>query len=156
MALWGAVMGHANLIYHTAGWLEGGLVASFEKLVIDCEMLQHMSRMLEPLKIDLEETGLEAMREVGPGGHFFGCEHTMQRYRSAFYEPFISDWQNSENWVAGGGRDATARATELWPKILEEFSPPPMDPATREALEAYVAKRKEQLGGEEPLLEPTE
>lgn len=155
MALWSAVMGHGNLIYHTAGWLEGGLVASFEKLVIDCEMLQHMSKMLEPIKIDLEETGLEAMREVGPGGHFLGCDHTMQRYKTAFYDPFISDWQNSENWVLAGSKDATTRATELWPKILDEFEPPPIDPAIDEALQAYMAKRKEQLAGDEPLLEPT-
>ena len=156
MALWSAVMGHGNLIYHTAGWLEGGLVASFEKLVIDCEMLQHMSKMLEPLKIDLDETGLEAMHEVGPGGHFFGCDHTMQRYKTAFYEPFISDWQNSENWVLAGSKDATERATELWPKILEDFTPPPIDPAIEEALQAYMAHRKEELGGEEPILEPTD
>lgn len=156
MALWSSVMGHGNLIYHTAGWLEGGLVASFEKLVIDCEMLQHMSKMLEPIKIDLEETGLEAMREVGPGGHFFGCDHTMQRYKTAFYEPFISDWQNSENWVLAGSKDATMRATELWPKILEEFTPPPTDPAIEEALQAYMAHRKQELGGEEPILEPTD
>ncbi|MBT6272682.1 MAG: trimethylamine methyltransferase family protein [Chromatiales bacterium] len=155
MSLWGAVMGHGNLIYHTAGWLEGGLVASFEKLVIDCEMLQHMSKMLEPLKIDLTETGLEAMREVGPGGHFFGSAHTMERYKTAFYEPFISDWQNSENWALAGAKDATARATELWPKILDEFEPPPTDPAVVEALEAYMAKRKEELKRDEPLLEPT-
>jgi trimethylamine--corrinoid protein Co-methyltransferase len=156
MALWGAVMGYGNLIYHTAGWLEGGLVASFEKLVIDCEMLQHMSRMLEPLKIDLDEVGLDAMQEVGPGGHFFGCAHTMERYKTAFYEPFISDWQNSENWVAAGSKDATARATELWPKILDEFEPPPIEADRREALEAYVARRKEILDGDEPLLEPTD
>ena len=115
-----------------------------------------MSKMLEPLKIDLDEVGLEAMREVGPGGHFFGCAHTMGRYKTAFYEPFVSDWQNSESWTAAGARDATARATELWPKILEEFEPPPIDPSTREALEDYIARRKEQLGGEEPLLEPTD
>jgi trimethylamine---corrinoid protein Co-methyltransferase len=155
MALWGAVMGHGNLIYHTAGWLEGGLVASFEKLMIDCEMLQHMSKMLEPLKIDLAETGLEAMREVGPGGHFFGCAHTMERYKDAFYEPFISDWQNSANWAIAGSKDATTRATELWPKVLEEFEPPPADPAVEEALQAYMAKRKEELKGVEPLTEPT-
>ncbi len=155
MSLWGAVMGHANLIYHTAGWLEGGLVASFEKLIIDCEMLQHMSKMLEPLKIDLEETGLEAMREVGPGGHFFGCAHTMERYKNAFYEPFISDWQNSESWVLAGAKDATTRATELWQKILLEFEPPPTDPAIIEELEAYMAHRKEVLKGDEPILEPT-
>jgi trimethylamine--corrinoid protein Co-methyltransferase len=155
MALWGAVMGYGNLIYHTAGWLEGGLVASFEKLIIDCEMLQHMSKMLEPLKIDLAETGLEAMREVGPGGHFFGCQHTMERYKDAFYEPFISDWQNSENWVIAGSKDATTRATELWPKVLQEFEPPPTDPAIIEELQAYMAKRKEELKGVEPIAEPT-
>lgn len=156
MALWGAVMGHGNLVYHAAGWLEGGLVASFEKLVIDCEMLQQMSVMLEPLKIDLAETGLEAMQEVGPGGHFFGCEHTRERYKKAFYAPFLSDWQNHENWALAGSKDATARATELWPKILAEFTPPPIDVAVQEELEAYVATRKEVLGKEEPMLEPTE
>jgi trimethylamine--corrinoid protein Co-methyltransferase len=155
MALWGAVMGHGNLIYHAAGWLEGGLLASFEKLIIDCEMLQHMNAMLQPLKIDLEETGFEAMQEVGPGGHFFGCAHTMERYKNAFYEPFLSDWQNSENWVLAGSKDATTRATEIWQKILAEFEPPPTDPAIKEELLAYVARRKEQLGKEEPLLEPT-
>jgi trimethylamine---corrinoid protein Co-methyltransferase len=155
MALWGAVMGHGNFIYHTAGWLEGGLVASFEKVIIDCEMLQHMSAMLEPLKINLEETGLEAMKEVGPGGHFFGCGHTMERYKNAFYEPFLSNWQNYENWQLAGGKDATARATEIWPKILEEFEPPPSDPAIIEEMEAYIANRKETLGTQEPDLEPT-
>jgi trimethylamine--corrinoid protein Co-methyltransferase len=155
MALWGAVMGHGNLIYHTAGWLEGGLLASFEKLVIDCEMLQHMSKMLEPLKIDLAETGLEAMKEVGPGGHFFGCAHTMERYKTAFYQPFISDWQNSEAWTLAGAKDATTRATELWPKILQEFEPPASDPAIEEQLQDYMAKRKQKLGSEEPILEPT-
>lgn len=155
MALWGAVMGHGNLVYHAAGWLEGGLVASFEKLVIDCEMLQQMSEMLKPLKIDLAETGLDAMQEVGPGGHFFGCEHTKERYKTAFYAPFLSDWQNNENWTLAGSKDATTRATELWPKILAEFTPPPIDAAVHEALEAYVAKRKETLGREEPMLEPS-
>ena len=155
MALWGAVMGHGNFIYHAAGWLEGGLVASFEKIIIDCEMLQQMSAMLQPLNIDLAETGLEAIREVGPGGHFFGCDHTQERYKSAFYAPFISDWQNYESWTLAGSKDATTRATELWPKILAEFTPPPMDAAVHEALESYVAKRKETLGREEPMLQPT-
>jgi len=156
MALWGAVLGHGNLIYHAAGWLEGGLVASFEKLVIDCEMLQQMSTILQPLKIDLAETGLEAMQEVGPGGHYFGCEHTKERYKTAFYAPFMSDWQNHENWTLAGSKDATARATELWPKILAEFTPPPIDAAVQEELEAYVATRKETLGKEEPMLEPSD
>jgi trimethylamine--corrinoid protein Co-methyltransferase len=118
-------------------------------------MLQHMSYMLEPLRIDLEEAGLEAMREVGPGGHFFGCEHTKQRFKTAFYSPFLSDWQNHENWTLAGAHDATARATVLWQKILAEFEPPALDPAIREQLEAYVARRKEALGTDDPALEPT-
>ena len=154
MALWGAVMGYGNLIYHAAGWLEGGLVASFEKIVMDCEMLQHMSYMLRPIKVDDAELGLDAMEEVGPGGHFFGCSHTMERYKTAFYEPFLSDWQNNENWRAAGAKDATVRATELWQKALGEFEAPPMDPAIKEELEAFVIRRKEQLKGDEPRLEP--
>jgi len=154
MALWGAVMGYGNMIYHAAGWLEGGLVASFEKIIIDCEMLQHMSHMLRPLKIDLDEIGLDAIKEVGPGGHFFGCDHTMERYKTAFYEPFLSDWQNNENWQLAGAKDATTRATETWQKILKEFEPPPTDPAIKEELDAFVRKRKEQLGKDEPALEP--
>lgn len=156
MALWGAVMGHGNFIYHAAGWLEGGLVASFEKLIIDCEMLQQMTALLQPLKFDSAEVGVDAMREVGPGGHFFGCQHTLDRYKSAFYEPFLSDWQNYENWTLAGSRDATARATEIWPKILAEFSPPPINPSVRDELESFVAKRKEVLGMEEPMLEPVD
>lgn len=155
MALWGGVMGHGNLIYHAAGWLEGGLVASFEKLVMDCEMLQHMARLLTPPKIDFEEAGLDAMEEVGPGGHFFGCAHTMDRFKNAFYEPFLSDWQNYENWQLAGAKDSTVRATELWQQALHEYEAPPIDPAIDEALQAYVAKRKESLGKEEPTLEPT-
>ncbi len=154
MSLWSAVMGHGNMIYHAAGWLEGGLVASFEKLVQDCEMLQHMSKMLQPIKLNLEEIGLEAMEEVGPGGHFFGCDHTMQRFKTAFYEPMLSDWQNQENWQIAGAKDATTRATEIWQKALVDYEEPAIDPAIKEELQAYVAKRKEEMGKDEPILEP--
>ncbi len=154
MALWGAVMGHGNFIYHAAGWLEGGLVASFEKLIIDCEMLQHMAAFLRPVKVDDETLGLDAMDEVGPGGHFFGCDHTMQRYKNAFYEPFMSDWQNNQNWQAAGAKDATMRATGVWQRALNEFEPPVIDQAINEELEAYVTIRKQELGREEPRLEP--
>ena len=154
MALWGAVMGHGNFIYHAAGWLEGGLVASFEKMMIDCEMLQHMAALLRPVTVDERTLALEAMHEVGPGGHFFGCDHTMQRYKNAFYEPFMSDWQNSQNWQESGARDATMRATEMWQRALDEYQPPPLDPAVNEELEAWAARRKQELGREEPRLEP--
>ena len=150
MALWGAVTGLGNFIYHGAGWLEGGLVASFEKLVIDVEMLQMMASLVDVPPINDAEFGLEAMREVGPGGHFFGSPHTLERYKTAFYSPFTSDWQNNENWEAAGGLTATERATGIWQEVLRTFEAPPIDAAIREELDAYVATRKEEIGSGEP------
>lgn len=150
MALWGAITGRGNLIYHAAGWLEGGLVASFEKLVIDAEMLQMMSCLLEQPDFSDDDFALEAMTDAGPGGHFFGTAHTLSRYKDAFYSPMISDWQNNENWADAGSLTATDRATVLWQDILKSFVPPPIDQAVVEELEAYTAHRKEQIGTGEP------
>jgi len=150
MALWGATMGHGNLIYHGAGWLEGGLVASFEKLVVDAEILQHMISFLQPIDTAPSEIALDAIQGVQPGGHFFGEEHTMARYESAFYAPFLSDWRTQENWEADGAKTATNRATEIWQQVLADFEPPEMDPARLEAVDAYVAQRKESMGMQEP------
>jgi trimethylamine---corrinoid protein Co-methyltransferase len=150
MALWGAVLGHGNLVYHAAGWQEGGLTASFEKLIIDVEMIQHMMEFLTPIKVDEGELAVEALGRVPTGGHFFGEPHTLERYSTAFYQPMLSNWQNYEAWQEAGGLDATHRATRLWKKALDEYVEPAMDPAIREALEAYVAKRKEEIGDGEP------
>ena len=150
MALWGAVMGHGNLVYHAAGWLEGGLTASFEKLVLDIELLQNMVEFLKPISVSEEDLGFEAIRDVPTGGHFFGEQHTLERYESAFYEPLISDWQNHESWEAAGGRTAEERATDVWKQALEEYQQPPMDPAIREELDAYVDRRRAEIGDGEP------
>ncbi|BCH24029.1 trimethylamine methyltransferase family protein [Mesorhizobium sp. L-8-3] len=150
MALWGAVLGHGNIVYHAAGWQEGGLTASFEKLVIDVEMIQHMMEFLQPIAVDENELALDALARVPPGGHFFGDAHTLSRYADAFYRPLLSNWQNHEAWTEAGALDATARATGLWKKALEEYRQPPMDPAIREALEAYVARRRDEIGAGEP------
>lgn len=150
MALWGAVLGHGNLVYHAAGWQEGGLTASFEKLIIDVEMIQHMMAFLEPIKVDEGELAVEALGRVPTGGHFFGEPHTLERYSTAFYQPMLSNWQNFEAWTEAGALDATQRATKLWKKALEEYQQPAMDPAISEALEAYVAKRREEIGDGEP------
>ncbi len=149
-ALWGAVMGHGNVVYHAAGWLEGGLVASYEKVIIDIECLQHMAGILSPITVTDAEFGLDAIREVGPGGHFFGTAHTLERYRTAFYEPLLSDWQNNESWRLAGAKTATERATEVWQRALAEFEPPALDPARLEAIDAYVARRKEEIGTGDP------
>jgi trimethylamine--corrinoid protein Co-methyltransferase len=143
MSLWGAVMGHANLVNHAAGWLEGGLTASYEKLILDAEMLQMMAEYLRPIEINEDTLAVEAIREVGPAGHFFGSAHTLARYETAFYSPMLSDWRNFKAWEEAGSRDATQRANTIWKKLLEEYEQPPLDPAVDEALVAYVERRKE-------------
>ncbi len=150
MALWSACLCHGNMIYHAAGWMEGGLVASYEKFILDVEMLQMMAKMFEPVSFSDDEFALEAIDEVGPGGHFFGCDHTMQRYRTAFHEPLLSDWQNYENWELAGSKTATERAAELWQQALKEYQEPKLPEDRLEELEAYVARRKEEIGDGEP------
>ena len=150
MAMWGAVTGHGNLIYHSAGWGEGGLVADFEKVILDCEMLQAMTETLRPVQFEDADFGFSAHDEVPPGGHFFGTAHTMERYETAFYSPFLSDWSNNENWRDAGAHTATERAMALWPQILDAYTPPPLDVARVEEMQAYIARRKEQIGSDEP------
>jgi len=150
MALWGAVLGHANLVYHAAGWQEGGLTASYEKLVLDVEMLQHMMEFLRPIEVGDEELGFDTIKGVATGGHFFGEPHTLARYETAFYQPLVSDWRNYETWHLAGAKDATARATGVWQRALAEYEEPALDPAVREALDDYVARRRREIGDGEP------
>ena len=146
MSLWGAVMGHANMVMHGAGWMEGGLTASFEKMVLDAELLQTMAEFMQPLVVDDDTLALDAIREVGPGGHFFGAAHTLARYETAFYAPMVSDWRNFESWQIGGSPSATDHAARLVKELLAGYETPPLDVAIAEELAAYVAKRKEEGG----------
>jgi len=146
MSIWPCMMGQATLVKHALGWLEGGLCASFEKVIIDAEMLQMASEFLQPIQINDAEFGISAMEEVGPGGHYFGAAHTMERYDTAFYEPILSDWRNFETWEGDGAVDATTRAHKIYKKLLAEYTSPPMDAAIAEELDAYVARRKEEGG----------
>ncbi len=146
MSVWGAVMGGANLVLHGAGWMEGGLVASYEKVIIDAEILQMMAEFLRPLDINDDTLGLGAIAEVGPGGHFFGSPHTMERYETAFYAPMVSDWRNFETWREGGAIDAAHKANAIWKQLLASYRQPPIDAAIDEALKEFVAKRKEEGG----------
>jgi trimethylamine--corrinoid protein Co-methyltransferase len=144
MALWGALLGGAHLVNHAAGWLEGGLTASFEKLIVDAELLQMMAAYFEPLEVSQAALALDSIREVGPGGHFFGTAHTLERYESAFYVPLVSDWSNYERWRESGGANAGQRANAIWKRLLGEYEKPPLDPAVDEALRDYVARRKRE------------
>jgi trimethylamine--corrinoid protein Co-methyltransferase len=145
MSLWGAVMGHANLVNHAAGWLEGGLTASFEKLIIDAEMLQMMSETLKPIIVNDDELALDAIAEVLPGGHHFGTAHTLERYETAFYKPLVSDRQNFEAWQEAGSVDSAHRANGIWKKLLSTYQKPETDPGIEEALSCYVDERKREI-----------
>ena len=148
MSLWPAVMGHANMVMHGAGWMEGGLAASFEKFIIDIELLQMISQFLVPLTVNEAELALDAMAEVGPGGHFFGAAHTLERYESAFYSPLVSDWQNFESWEESGSQTATQRAHMIYQQVLADFEAPPLDDAVSEELADFVARRTEEGGSD--------
>jgi len=142
MSLWGAVSGHANIIVHAAGWLEGGLTASFEKLIVDAEMLQMVSESLRPIEVNEDTIALDAIVEAGPGGHFFGVAHTMSRYETAFYQPILTEQRNFESWQEAGSVDTQKRANRIWKQLLADYRQPPLDPAIDEELEAYVTARK--------------
>ena len=146
MALWGATLGGAHLVLHAAGWMEGGLTASMEKFIIDIEMLQQMAELMQPVPFDEAELAFEAIKEVGSGGHFFGAAHTMERYRTAFYAPFVSDWSNFGQWTEAGAKTATIRANGIWKQVLHDFEPPAIDPGTVEELDAFIAKRTQEGG----------
>jgi len=146
ISLWGAINSGGNLLMHGAGWLEGGLCASFEKLVLDVDLLQMINEMQKPVMVGDEDLALDAIAEVGPGGHFFGVQHTQDRYRSAFYAPVLSDWRNFESWQEAGSPTAIDKAYTEWKKRLSLYEQPPMDTAILEELTDFVNKRKAEGG----------
>jgi trimethylamine--corrinoid protein Co-methyltransferase len=145
MSLWGAVMGGAQIVKHAAGWLEGGLCASFEKFIIDIDMLQMMAKTLQPLEVSEKTLALDAIKEAGHGGHFFATAHTMENYTTAFHEPMVSDWSNYETWSENGELTALQRANKIYRQKLSEYQPPQMDDSIRSALEAYVHERRQEI-----------
>ena len=146
MSLWGAISGGSNFVMHGAGWMEGGLSASFEKFVMDVDLLQMMAVYLEGVEITEESLAVDAVKDVGPGGHFFGTQHTMDRYKNAFYSPLISDWRNFESWQEAGSPDAFQKTNQVYKQALEEYQQPALDIAIDEELEAFIQKRIEEGG----------
>jgi trimethylamine--corrinoid protein Co-methyltransferase len=142
MTLWPAILGHTNLIIHSAGWLESGLVCSLEKFVLDVESLAMMSRFLKGLEISEETLALEEIAEVGPGGNHFGTAFTMERFQEAFYRPTVSDRQNFETWTEHGAKDALQRAHEIANQLLELYEQPELSSKVQGELMDYVEKRK--------------
>ena len=135
-----------NWVMHSAGWLESGLVSCYEKFVVDIEILRMLQEEFTPLEIDEASLAFDAHTEVGAGGHFLGAAHTLERFRDCFYRPLLSSTENFERWNRLGARDATERAGELWRKTLEEYEQPPLDDGIRAELDAYVTRRRAELG----------
>ena len=146
-SLQAAILSHSHLINHAAGWLEGGLSASLEKIIVDAEMLRNWAEFLKPVRFDDDDLAVEAIAGVAAGGHYFGSPHTLARYESAFYRPLLSDWSNFESWTLAGARNATTRATAIWKDMLAQYVAPPLDAAVKESIAAYVARRIEAIGG---------
>jgi trimethylamine--corrinoid protein Co-methyltransferase len=145
-SLWALTQAGGNFIMHAAGWMEGGLTASFEKFILDCDLLQMVAEFLTPLDVSEAGLALEAVREVGPAGHYFGTAHTLERFETAFYSPILSDWRNFETWQEAGSPTAYQKANMVWQKELAAYERPPMDPAIEEELDAFVARRKAEGG----------
>ena len=136
----------ANFVLHSAGWLEGGLCTGFEKLIMDADRLGSYQKVLDQgLDVSDEAMARDAFGEVDAGGHFLGCSHTMRNYQNAFYEPQLSDSENVESWEEAGPLDMRVRANVRVNRMLDEYEQPKMEEATRDALDAFVAKRKENL-----------
>ncbi len=139
------VLGGAHFVLHAAGWLEGGLATGYEKLVLDADRLGAYETVLRGFATDDDALGRDAYSDVEPGAHFLGSAHTLSHYRTAFYEAPLSDSNSVEQWEEQGGKDAARRAYDRWNQLLHDYAPPPMDPAVRESLDDYVARRKREL-----------
>ena len=137
-------MGGVNFMLHAAGWMEGGLVSSYEKFVMDCDQLGMMHAFARGVDMSEEALAMDALAEVGPGGHFLGCGHTQANFQSAFYRSPVADNGSFEQWDSEGRKDAAQRASALWRRTLADYEAPAIDPGVDEALKAFVARRKDE------------
>lgn len=146
MTLMPTFLAGANYVMHSAGWLEGGLVAGYEKFIMDVELLQMLRAEFTPLEIDEGSLAFDAHVEVGHGGHFLGAMHTMERFRTCFHRPFLSSSDNFSKWTNGGQLDTNQRAGLIYKKKLEEYEAPAIDEAIKAELKEYVDRRRTELG----------
>ena len=150
MGAWGAFLAGATILIHGAGWIEGGLTISFEKLITDLEVMQTFAELCTETPADDASIALDALTEVQPGGHFFGASHTLERYETEFYEPLVADWSNFGTWTERGSKDASVRATEIWQRVLGEARAPGVDEARLAEALAFAERRKSEGGALPP------
>lgn len=141
-SLWPAFLAGANFMLHAAGWLESGLVMSYEKFMMDVDQLGAFHTLARGLALDDNGFAFEAFREIGPGKHYLGSQHTLANYQSAYYEFELADNNSYEQWSAEGSHDQLQRASARWRAQLQRYEPPPLDPAIDQAICEYVERRK--------------
>ena len=147
LGLWGCLMAGATVIIHAAGWLEGGLTVSYEKIITDVEVLNMIAELCAGAQAGADEIGFDtALSAVDPGGHFFAAPQTMERYTTAFYPPVIHDYANFGTWTERGAQDASTRATQVWKDILAADVRPAIDPDRAAALDEFIARRTAEGG----------
>ncbi len=139
------LMAGVNFMLHSCGWLEGGLVADFEKFVMDADQLGVLHGLAKGIAHDENAMALDAIREVGPGGHYLGCAHTQENFKQAFWKSELLDYKPFETWEEEGGRDTRTLATTRVEHLLAHYKQPQLDPAVQAALEAYVAEKKASM-----------
>jgi trimethylamine---corrinoid protein Co-methyltransferase len=147
-SMWPALLCGANFVLHSAGWLEAGLVMSYEKFMMDVDQCGGFHALARGLVLDDNAFALSAFREIGPGRHYLGSAHTMANYETAFHEYELADNNSFEQWSAEGAQDLAMRANARWKAELATYEPPPIDPARDEALREYIARRKQELPDE--------
>ena len=140
-----ALLAGVNFMLHACGWLEGGLVSSYEKFVMDADQLGTLHHLAQGVMMDTNGQAMDAIREVGPGGHFLGCEHTQGNFKTAFWRSDLFDYKPFETWAEEGARDTQALAAERVTKMLGDYQQPDLDIAVSDALHDYVAKRKSEM-----------
>jgi len=146
MCLWPTMLGGVHFVLHAAGWLESALLASYEKFIIDVECLRMFEWMMQKgIPFDDEGLAMDGIREVGPGGHHLGSEHTMRNYRTGFYRPWISSTENYDRWQRMGSRTADRVATEKWKQLLTDYQDPGIDSGVEEQLQAFMDVRRDAI-----------
>jgi trimethylamine--corrinoid protein Co-methyltransferase len=140
-----ALLGGVNFMLHSCGWLEGGLVSSFEKFVMDADQLGTLHKMAEGVAYDESAQAMDAIREVGPGGHYLGCDHTQENFKSAFWKSDVFDYRPFETWDEDGAKDTQFLASQRVAKMLSDYQQPQIDPEIKAALENYVAEKKASM-----------
>ncbi len=146
MVMQPTVLARVNFVLHTAGWLEGGLAAGYEKFILDCQLLGAFHKFLQGLDLSDNGMAMESLRTVATDSHHLGTEHTMQNFRTAFYRADLFDYNSYEQWYEEGAQTADQRANKRYKQLLRDYERPPLDPAVDEALQEFMARRKKELG----------